>query len=134
MFHCHPRLVYLCKYSNSHRSVFRHNAKSRCDRLRKSVSVVGMVKSLFLAIARNKAFRSSSEEINSRLSICQPCPLRGQVFGIDVCNGCGCVISAKVRFKSERCPAGLWTGIYHTLDPNGDEVAQENLGGCGCAK
>ena len=66
-------------------------------------------KSLF-TIAKNAAKgidQSVPEEVaKERLEICNNCPKMIKLTGN--CAECGCFISAKCKFRQEKCPLGKW--------------------------
>ena len=47
---------------------------------------------------------ASKNEQSERAAICGICPLNEN----GICNGCGCIISLKIRARLEQCPAGKW--------------------------
>lgn len=66
-------------------------------------------KSLF-TIAKNAAKgvdQSVPEEVaKERLEICNNCPKMIKLTGN--CAECGCFLSAKCKFRQEKCPLGKW--------------------------
>lgn len=48
----------------------------------------------------------TTEELQARLKICDTCEMRDG----DRCNSmnCGCILSIKAKWKSERCPLHKW--------------------------
>jgi hypothetical protein len=63
----------------------------------------------------------SSEIQEQRLKICSSCPEHNN----GTCNKCGCLLSVKTSWASEKCPIDLWKEI-----PTGGDSG----GGCGCGK
>jgi hypothetical protein len=43
-----------------------------------------------------------------RMSICGDCEHLKKGIAISRCNLCGCILGAKARMKSEKCPLGKW--------------------------
>jgi hypothetical protein len=43
-----------------------------------------------------------------RFNICKECPSYVFNFFGGKCKNCGCVVRAKVSFKSQECPIGKW--------------------------
>lgn len=48
--------------------------------------------------------KASEETIKSRWEICKSC----EFFRLWQCTACGCLVPAKIRQISERCPKGRW--------------------------
>lgn len=47
-----------------------------------------------------------SEQVqNERMDICKKCPWFSK---LKICKKCGCVMPAKTKLKSARCPDGRW--------------------------
>lgn len=44
----------------------------------------------------------------TRLDICNQCPKKVNMLGIDVCGDCHCPLIAKVRSLDEVCPLSKW--------------------------
>lgn len=61
----------------------------------------------------------SPEEQATNLAICSTCPLLGKDGS---CDGCGCVISEKVKMRLEACPAGKWFEDVRPTKPIADPV------------
>lgn len=51
---------------------------------------------------------ATKEQKESRLSICQTCPAKTIMFGMDACNECNCVLGFKVQLNTSTCPRGNW--------------------------
>lgn len=60
--------------------------------------------------ARNGMQTVSEQTYNGRLSICQRCEYFSgeQYFGTGGCKKCGCGISLKLYWPTEKCPVGKW--------------------------
>ena len=69
----------------------------------------------------------SEEERQRRLELCEGCP---QLTG-GRCAACGCFVSLKAKWLSQKCPLGKWTlplaedvpanGVFREEDPNPQE-------------
>ena len=46
----------------------------------------------------------SKQDAMARKSICDICPAKTG----PICSDCGCIIAAKVRVNTSKCPKGLW--------------------------
>jgi len=53
------------------------------------------------------------DTIEERLGYCNFC--ENNKFG--VCNKCGCIVKAKVRFSNQNCPIKLWEAELQDLKP-----------------
>ena len=51
---------------------------------------------------------STTKQKESRLSICQTCPSKTIMFGMDACSECNCVLGFKVQLNTATCPKGNW--------------------------
>lgn len=56
----------------------------------------------------------SPEEHAANLTICDTCPL---LVADGMCDGCGCLVAAKVTMRQEECPAGKWFADLHPVRP-----------------
>lgn len=69
---------------------------------------IGIVSSKF------DKFNVAEDEAIKRLDICKDCPSlivkRNRLTNSDTfkCGMCGCLLSAKTKLKSEKCPKGHW--------------------------
>ena len=61
---------------------------------------------------------TTSNEQADRRMICAECPLNDN----GICNGCGCLISAKVAMRLEQCPAKKWHPELHPARPLVDPI------------
>ena len=52
---------------------------------------------------------ASPAALEHRKAMCDTCINKGQQFGIDICNLCGCLLSVKMRLKSAKCPIKKWS-------------------------
>ena len=52
--------------------------------------------------------RASKEVQSNRLAICQTCPSKSTMFGMDACNECNCILGFKVQITTSTCPKGNW--------------------------
>jgi hypothetical protein len=59
-----------------------------------------------------KAGTETAKELSDkRLAICKECPHSKDLFSrgwINYCNICGCMLKAKTRLASSKCPDGRW--------------------------
>ena len=58
------------------------------------------------SVAAGNDLRLSSDEANSRLSICKGCEFFDK--NQERCGKCGCFMALKTYLKAERCPVGKW--------------------------
>ena len=52
--------------------------------------------------------RATKEQQAERLAICQTCPSKTIMFGMDACNECNCILGFKVQLNTATCPKGNW--------------------------
>lgn len=52
--------------------------------------------------------RASKDVQSNRISICQTCPSKSMMFGMDSCNECNCILGFKVQLITATCPKGNW--------------------------
>lgn len=60
-----------------------------------------------ISIAFNLAIKKQNMDfsyIEQRKNICNSCPKKKAI----ICFSCGCIIEAKIRLKTEKCPEGKW--------------------------
>ncbi len=50
-----------------------------------------------------------NEEAERRLSICNACPSKSALVGIEVCSICDCPLFAKTKSPTSECPLGKWS-------------------------
>jgi len=43
-----------------------------------------------------------------RMTICNSCPFKSKIIGVEVCSRCNCPLIAKTRSKDSSCPKGFW--------------------------
>jgi len=43
-----------------------------------------------------------------RLTICNECPKKQNMIGVDVCGECHCPLISKTRSLEEKCPLNKW--------------------------
>lgn len=65
----------------------------------------------------------SSEVENERKQICYNCTYYDS--GQKRCRQCGCMIHAKIRFTTERCPLNFWESKKNTIPKKKKEEVQE---------
>jgi len=65
------------------------------------MSLLNIPKGFYLMATNNKDTIAIRDE---RLKICGECPKAKAGF----CKECGCMLAAKTRVKSEKCPLGKW--------------------------
>ncbi|NBO98659.1 MAG: hypothetical protein EBU90_00760 [Proteobacteria bacterium] len=58
------------------------------------------------SVAAGNDLRLSSDEANSRLSVCKGCEFFDK--NQERCGKCGCFMALKTYLKAERCPVGKW--------------------------
>lgn len=54
----------------------------------------------------------SKEDALARKAICETCPAKSGL----ICSDCGCIIAAKVRVNTSKCPQGKWGDSEAVLD------------------
>lgn len=52
--------------------------------------------------------RASKEQREARLALCNTCPSKTIMFGMDACKECNCVLGFKVQLNTATCPKGNW--------------------------
>ena len=52
--------------------------------------------------------RADQDTIKQREEQCNGCPYQKYTLGIERCGDCGCVLRAKRKIKSEKCPQNKW--------------------------
>lgn len=55
-----------------------------------------------------KIFNKNNDLAQKRLSVCKVCPYKITICKQDICNLCGCVLSAKTRVEDEQCYDNRW--------------------------
>jgi hypothetical protein len=56
-----------------------------------------------------KIFNKNEQLARKRIAICNKCKSRKHIDMIgDICNECGCVLSAKARVTDEQCELNKW--------------------------
>ena len=56
-----------------------------------------------------KIFNKNSDLSRKRMAICKKCHSRVHIDIVgDICDECGCVLSAKTRVKDEKCELNKW--------------------------
>lgn len=55
--------------------------------------------------AANRIEMSENTLASERLAICNACEHKNM---LGVCNKCGCLLKAKVKYKKSSCPIGKW--------------------------
>ena len=56
-----------------------------------------------------KLFNKHEKLANTRISICNKCEYKVHIEMLgDICDRCGCVLSAKARVKDEYCELNKW--------------------------
>lgn len=58
------------------------------------------------SVAAGNTLKVSTEEANSRLSICNGCEFYNKQS--ERCGKCGCYMAIKTYLRAERCPVGKW--------------------------
>jgi hypothetical protein len=57
---------------------------------------------------------------SSRMAICSSCPQLKQLLGMDQCGRCSCMLAAKARLPTSKCPDNKWgTPLYNVYSVNG---------------
>lgn len=81
------------------------------------------IKSIFKGY-RNLILKDEELEelFKTRLNICKSC--ENNIAG--VCNQCGCLLAAKTRSLSEKCPQNYWAPV-HRIDENGQFILKSEL-------
>ena len=46
----------------------------------------------------------TDEKYKKRITICDKCP----ELGVDTCGVCGCNVTKKAKWSTEKCPLGKW--------------------------
>ena len=54
----------------------------------------------------------SKEDALARRAICETCPAKSGIL----CSDCGCIIAAKVRVNTSKCPQGKWGDAPEVLE------------------
>jgi hypothetical protein len=61
----------------------------------------------------------SKEDALARKAICETCPAKSGFL----CSDCGCIIAAKVRVNTSKCPQNKWGDASEVLDQPWDVEA-----------
>lgn len=69
--------------------------------------------------------RVDNETLSERLAVCALCEHRE--LSNWTCRLCGCYLTVKATWRSEKCPEGRWE-----LPMAGEEKEKAPEGGCGC--
>ncbi len=46
--------------------------------------------------------------VSARFKICEGCPSKQMLTGLELCKECNCFIKFKTRFKKSECPLEKW--------------------------
>lgn len=65
------------------------------------MSILNIPKGFYLMAINDK---KTTQIKDDRLKICGPCEFAKAGF----CKKCGCILAAKTRVKTEKCPIGKW--------------------------
>jgi hypothetical protein len=75
-------------------------------------NAAGAVSRVVRAVSKGDKVLASDAAVTSRLVICDDCPFSSpdsRPVQDRRCAKCGCFISKKVKFVTEKCPAGKWS-------------------------
>lgn len=53
-------------------------------------------------------FGVNLKQANKRKQICNTCPFKISIMGIERCLKCGCIIILKIKIDNTKCPEGKW--------------------------
>lgn len=101
------------------RHIAKASPRSTCSDCTGGIERPSKLKQLVTAAAAIARFigdgaKTTSEAENERRSdICSKCPLNSH----GICNGCGCLLSAKTAMRLEECPAKKWHADIHAVRP-----------------
>ena len=54
------------------------------------------------------AVLASQNVVAERKAVCETCPNKETLLGIDQCRLCGCLLAVKMRMVSSHCPLKKW--------------------------
>ena len=54
------------------------------------------------------AVLASQKVVAERKAVCETCPNKETLLGIDQCRLCGCLLAVKMRLVSSHCPLKKW--------------------------
>jgi len=55
-----------------------------------------------------EGFTVSDQVAAHRISICNQCPEKVEILGVDKCNVCNCIIKLKTKLTHTNCPIDKW--------------------------
>ncbi len=99
-----PNNFRLCQNREEYRELWDNNVREAVTEEFTLIEKAKAFKESAVVNIQNGAKRTSKEEKQARMDICNSCDKRQD----NICKVCGCFLTLKTTWKSSECPLGKW--------------------------